>query len=32
MSDPWACAVCGQQWAIPSLARLCEAKHEREGR
>jgi hypothetical protein len=24
------CATCGQFWPVTSLARSCEAKHERE--
>lgn len=26
--DPWRCAVCGEWFVIPSLARDHEAKHE----
>jgi hypothetical protein len=26
-TDPYRCATCGQVFVVPSLARLCEAKH-----
>ena len=25
----WICAGCGKHWVVASLARECEAKHER---
>lgn len=28
MTDPYCCAECGQRWVVPSLARLCEARHQ----
>ena len=27
----WICADCGAIYVVPSLARDCEAKHERGG-
>jgi protein tyrosine phosphatase len=30
--DPWRCAYCDQHYVIPSLARDCEAHHERKKR
>jgi len=23
----WTCAVCGQRFVVPDLARMCEEKH-----
>lgn len=28
--DPWTCAGCGETYAVPVMARDCEAKHERD--
>lgn len=25
--NPWTCARCGAVYVVPSLARMCEAKH-----
>lgn len=26
----WTCQTCGRRWVVPSLARDCETRHERE--
>lgn len=26
--DPWRCALCGEHYVTPSLARECERHHE----
>lgn len=28
--DAWTCTVCGEAYAVPSLARACEQAHEKE--
>lgn len=30
MSDPWACEYCGHIYVVQSLARDCEARHDKE--
>ena len=28
--SPWVCGECGKEHPVPSLARACESRHERE--
>ena len=29
-TNPWICAECGKEHTVPSLARACESRHQRE--
>jgi hypothetical protein len=28
--NPWRCCICGTTYVVPTLARLCVDRHERE--